>query len=128
MREHVRDVSILRVRPHATGLGSMSVEGVRRVQEEVHHGAAFTVQRHRCHRERPACAGGQIVDFMHVRQVEEPDLSSGLHPQQQQQQQQLRPGAGWATARLGHERDLGLVQQQSRLGQNTISVPSVLTV
>lgn len=125
MREHVRDVSILRVRPRTAGLGSVFVEGVGRVQEEVRHGAAFTVQKHRRHREYPECVGGQVVDFVHVRQVEEPDLSPRLHPQQQQ----LSPGwAGWETARLGHARDLGLVQQQPRLGENTVSVPSVLTV
>lgn len=77
MSQHVRDVSLLRLCPKTTGFHSLFVEGVGCVQEEICRGADFTLQKqHPSAPENPDCAGCNVMDFMHLRQVkEEPNFS-----------------------------------------------------
>lgn len=74
--QHVRDVSILRLRPEAPRFRPLSVEGVGHIQEEVCREADFAVQEHPRAPGHPGGAGRGIVDRVHLRQVQETVWSS----------------------------------------------------
>lgn len=75
--QHVRDVSLLRLRPETPGFRPLPVEGVGLIQEEICREADFTVQERPRAPGHPGGAGRSVVDCVHLRPVEETVRSSG---------------------------------------------------